>query len=310
MLESPRFNGKLLLFGEHLINRGGKALALPAPSFYGQFGGASWQKPLHPFDHEQQSSSNASIQNLYHFLHQQPKWAERFNFERIAGDLANGLYFAANIPQGYGLGSSGALVAALLAVYGYAESCPADLVSLRSDLAAMESFFHGKSSGLDPLVTATNAEILLNGNEIACLPKVASSDNRALQLFVIDSGRPRKTAPMVAWFLKQCEESRFNAVVEQELIPASDACIDAYVQRDSLKLWNGLKCLSKLQLQWLHPLIPNAWHEPWAEGLKSGNYYLKLCGAGGGGFIIGVAPANLSLEDLPFASVVTPVLAI
>ena len=34
-------------------------------------------------------------------------------------------------------------------------------------------------------------------------------------------------------------------------------------------------------------VIPNKFYEVWERGLKSENYFLKLCGSGGGGFILG-----------------------
>ena len=34
-------------------------------------------------------------------------------------------------------------------------------------------------------------------------------------------------------------------------------------------------------------MIPQGFHELWKQGLDSEDYYLKLCGSGGGGFVMG-----------------------
>ena len=41
----------------------------------------------------------------------------RFNIEKLNADIADGMYFDSSIPQGYGVGSSGALVAAIYSEY-------------------------------------------------------------------------------------------------------------------------------------------------------------------------------------------------
>jgi len=34
-------------------------------------------------------------------------------------------------------------------------------------------------------------------------------------------------------------------------------------------------------------MIPSAFHQVWEQGLRTNEYYLKLCGSGGGGYILG-----------------------
>ena len=36
-------------------------------------------------------------------------------------------------------------------------------------------------------------------------------------------------------------------------------------------------------------MIPAQFHELWKQGLDTNDYYLKLCGSGGGGYILGFA---------------------
>jgi mevalonate kinase len=48
-------------------------------------------------------------------------------------------------------------------------------------------------------------------------------------------------------------------------------------------------------------MIPNQFHELWKKGIETNDYYLKLCGSGGGGYILGFAEdmdrAQKSLSD-------------
>jgi mevalonate kinase len=37
-------------------------------------------------------------------------------------------------------------------------------------------------------------------------------------------------------------------------------------------------------------MIPEKFHQVWEKGIDSGLYYLKLCGSGGGGYILGFTP--------------------
>ena len=48
-------------------------------------------------------------------------------------------------------------------------------------------------------------------------------------------------------------------------------------------------------------MIPQQFHEIWQKGLETNDYYLKLCGSGGGGYILGftqdLEKAKKALKD-------------
>jgi mevalonate kinase len=52
-------------------------------------------------------------------------------------------------------------------------------------------------------------------------------------------------------------------------------------------LFTNIKQLSKVVLGNFKPMIPQQFHQLWQKGLDTGDYYLKLCGSGGGGYILG-----------------------
>ena len=47
-------------------------------------------------------------------------------------------------------------------------------------------------------------------------------------------------------------------------------------------------CIGEFQLNYLEKLIPPAFRRVWQEGLSGDLFKFKVCGAGGGGFILGV----------------------
>ena len=65
---------------------------------------------------EKQVKSNNSLLNYYEFLKKSQTNGTlpcEMDLERLHNDIENGMYFDSSIPQGFGVGSSGALVAAI-----------------------------------------------------------------------------------------------------------------------------------------------------------------------------------------------------
>ena len=52
-------------------------------------------------------------------------------------------------------------------------------------------------------------------------------------------------------------------------------------------LFVNVKQLSKVVLTNFKPMIPKSFHTIWRKGIDTNAYYLKLCGSGGGGYILG-----------------------
>ena len=67
----------------------------------------------------------------------------------------------------------------------------------------------------------------------------------------------------------------------------TDACIDDFLHGDAKSLFKNVKRLSKVVLKHFKPMIPNTFHQLWKHGIETNDYYLKLCGSGGGGYILG-----------------------
>lgn len=219
-----------------------------------------------------------------------------------------GMYFDSSIPQGYGVGSSGALVAAIYDEYAHdkitvLENLTRDkLLKLKSVFSAMESFFHGKSSGLDPLNSYLSIPILINSKdniEVTGIPSQKSDGKNAV--FLIDSGIIGETAPMVRVFMENMKQEGFRQMLKNQFIKHTDACVEDFLRGDIKSLFANTKHLSKVVLNHFKPMIPAQFHELWKKGIETNEYYLKLCGSGGGGYILGftedIDVAKKSLKD-------------
>ena len=112
-MKGPLFYSKILLFGEYGIIKDSKGLSIP----YNFYNGAL-KVDENPSD--EAIKSNQSLRKFVAYLEQlqteQPTLVT-FNLELLKSDVERGMYFDSSIPQGYGVGSSGALVAAIYDKY-------------------------------------------------------------------------------------------------------------------------------------------------------------------------------------------------
>lgn len=150
-----RFPAKVLLFGEHILLRGATALSLPVPRFGGHW---AWISP------EKAVPAQGLLANW-----PTAKCCARYGIQSraFALELSRGIWFRSDMMSGYGLGSSGVVCAA---IYDrYCREKATDLAELKSQLAHIESFFHGKSSGIDPLTAYLGQPIVVrNRTAIFC----------------------------------------------------------------------------------------------------------------------------------------------
>lgn len=286
MLKETIFYGKILLFGEYGIIQDSMGLSIPYTFYKGKF----------HFPEDKFSESNEHLRNFYTYLSYLSQIGEiipNIDLKRFKEDLQNGLAFDSNIPQGFGVGSSGALVAAIYDTYAI-DKITADninkesLKNLKRIFSQMESYFHGKSSGLDPLICYLNLPIVIKKqDDLDTVGIQQANENGKGAIFLLNTKSPGETQPMVQIFMEKMKEQGFRNMVKTELKKYNDECIDAFLKGDFKPLFSSLKQLSGLLLNNFKPMIPQDFQDIWKAGLDSGDYYLKLCGSGGGGFILG-----------------------
>jgi mevalonate kinase len=79
----------------------------------------------------------------------------------------------------------------------------------------------------------------------------------------------------------------FRKMLNEEFVTYTDACIEDFLHGNVTSLFGNVKNLSQVVLKNFKPMIPDAFHTVWEKGIKTNDYYLKLCGSGGGGYILG-----------------------
>ena len=300
-MKGPLFYAKVLLFGEYGIIKDAKGLSIP----YNFYKGAL---KISDTKNDQAQISNQKLTEFVDYLEKINRTLVTFNIKQLREDLSRGLYFDSSIPQGYGIGSSGALVAAVYDRYAHNKITILEnltrvkLLKLKQIFGQMESFFHGKSSGLDPLNSFLSLPILIHSKDILEPTGIPSQPKaRKGAVFLLDSGSMGETAPMVNIFMQNMESPTFRKMIKEQFISYSDRCVEHFLSGDIISLFGDLKRLSKTVLTHFKPMIPEQFHALWKTGIDTNAYYLKLCGSGGGGYILGftedITKAQSVLKD-------------
>jgi mevalonate kinase len=289
MIKESLFYAKILLFGEYGIIEDSMGLSIPYNFYKG--------KLIMPTTiDEVSSSSNRSLATFCAYLKEVQQAGNllfEIDLERLEQDITKGMYFDSTIPQGFGVGSSGALCAALYSKYAIAPLLSEEnmkkehIVELKDIFSQMESFFHGKSSGIDPLICYLNLPLLIKSKSEVGTIGIPESNNGKGAIFLLNSGQPGETQPMVNIFMEQCKQEGFRKMLKEQFITCNNDCIKSFLKRDIKLLLNNVRQLSKLLLENFAPMIPSAFHKHWKQGIETNAYYLKLCGSGGGGFVLG-----------------------
>jgi mevalonate kinase len=284
MLGRNSFPSKILLFGEYTIIRNSNALAVPFELFEGSL--------IFP-----KKDSKYGRQNVNGELFAFSKYLKGISLpfdgcsvdtDSFSFDVSQGLSFESSIPQGYGVGSSGALCSAIFQRYGHAPmNILNDPKKMKVIFSNLENHFHGESSGIDPLISFYSKPILLNELRDISIIDIVPPHKGEGEMFLLNTGRARRTEPLVSLFLEKCKNQVFTDTLDEMVIPTSNRCINLFLEGNYQALKNDFQALSELQYEHFIEMIPKLFRPVWKKGISSREYSLKLCGAGGGGFILG-----------------------
>jgi len=287
------FNSKVLMFGEYSLLYNSMALTMPYNRFTGKFTFCT-EGMIDPTIH----SSNLSLKNFCHHIldnHVDENFA--LNVKKFKSEIENGLFFESNIPQGFGLGSSGAVVAAIFLRYIEKASefksevktlTKEKIHSLKKTLSQLESYFHGSSSGIDPLSILLNQPLLFRStNDVSPVEIPAFDENGKNVVFLLNTGLSRSTSGLVAKFHEACAKPEFKDKMDNELVQFTNGGIQSFLDNNPTELYNNLNKLVQFQLDEMNYLIPDQFKDAVKGGLNNGDYFLKICGSGGGGFMLG-----------------------
>lgn len=272
-----------MLFGEHSIACQSHALVVP---FFEK--SAGWD--FCP-ESQQTAAIKASAENLHSFvnyLKSAPDLQAIFDIQGFEAELQKGLFFKSTIPQGYGAGSSGALVAAVYERY-YIGQKTNDLKQLKVLLARIESFFHGSSSGIDPLCCLLQETLKMdeNGDLLPLSDFSQKMDDFPVKIFLIDTQTTSSTAILVAHFKEKLLQYSFFKKLSEQYIPANKRAIESFVKGDFSVFLTEAERISVLQQKELGRMIPDEFQKYFGIISPEKPFTLKLCGSGGGGYILG-----------------------
>jgi mevalonate kinase len=155
--------------------------------------------------------------------------------------------------------------------------------------ALIESYFHGESSGIDPTISIYNKPIH-NKYEWEFVEQNVFDEikDEGLRFFLLDSETPRSSRSLIAHFKTQTTSPDFRSNVLDPLVNYNRDAIQATL-KGKKELWNIFHEISSLQFKHFEPMIVDEVQEMWADGLTdSVPYTLKICGAGGGGYYLGL----------------------
>ncbi len=283
------FYSKILLFGEYSLLLDSNGLSIPYSHFNGRL---TFIHKESYTDLEYAKKSNKQLIEYCDFI--EKNYPNYIDINAFTQDLNRGLFFESSIPEGYGLGSSGALVASIYYMYGKNKIGSKTALSkektqkLKKIFSALESYFHGKSSGIDPLICYMSHPLFIkNQKEISSIGISRKNIERDDAIFIINTKKTGKTAPLVDLFLKKCINPDYLSKIKNQLIPTTNHCVQSLLKGDLPSFYSDLKYISKFQLQYFKEMIPTDFIKYWEEGLEKNEYILKLCGSGGGGYLLG-----------------------
>ena len=271
-----RYYSKVILFGEYSMIFDATALMIPLTKF-----SAQWRFASH-LDANVGTASNASLKRFADYLSTLDDVKDIIDLQRFNHDLRYNLFLDSNVPSGYGLGSSGTLVAA---VYdGYAKQKTDDLLQLKTLFGKMESYFHGSSSGIDPLQCYVGKPFKITPEGVQLL----SDDflKKDIHICLIDTKIKSNTKPLVDHFKRQREDAAFLNRFQSEYVPYVTSCIDSMIQGDIDLFFKSLKQLTKGQLEFLRPMITENTLDLFTANYDF-SFGVKISGSGGGGYVLG-----------------------
>lgn len=289
MIKESLYYAKILLFGEYGIIEDAMGLSIPYSQYQAHFS-------FDIADSEAAVKSNGHLRKYLAYLQDlqlKDELPVALNLQQLASDLEAGMYFDSSIPQGFGIGSSGALVAGIYDRYARTKINANDqltgdqIAQLKAIFGRLEAYFHGRSSGMDPLICYLKIPILIDNKKDLGTVSLPAEKAGAGAIFLLNTGEPGETQPLVNLFLERLKQEGFRNMIRTEFKKYNDECIHSFLQGDVKPLFKSLRKLSQLALDNFKPMIPDLFHQLWKQGIDSRAYYLKLCGSGGGGYILG-----------------------
>jgi mevalonate kinase len=271
-----RYYSKVILFGEYSMIFDATALMIPLKRF-----SAQWQFPQSR-NKAASLTSNQSLKRFCQYLSENEELSNLLDLQALRKDLNEGLFLTSNVPSGYGLGSSGTLVAAVYDRYAIQKTD--NYLQLKALFGKMESHFHGSSSGIDPLQCYLGQPFKITPKGVELL----SDDflKKDIHICLIDTKIKSNTKPLVNHFKAQRENPEFLSRFQADYVPCVTSCIDSMIEDNKELFFSSLKQLTKGQLEFLRPMVTDNTLDLFTADYDF-NLGVKISGSGGGGYVLG-----------------------
>ena len=282
-----RYYSKVILFGEYSMIFDATALMIPLKRF-----SAQWQFPQSR-NRAASLTSNQSLKRFFQYLSENKALSYLFDLQALKKDLDEGLFLASDVPSGYGLGSSGTLVAAVYDRYAVQKSD--DYLQLKTLFGQMESHFHGSSSGIDPLQCYLGQPFKITPKGVQLLSDDFLKND--IHICLIDTKIKSNTKPLVNHFKAQRENPDFLNRFQSKYVPCVTSCINSMIEGDKELFFKSLNQSTKGQLEFLRPMITDNTMELFTTDYDF-NFGVKISGSGGGGYVLGFTDEVVKVSAL------------
>ena len=290
------YPSKVMLVGEYGLIIGGSALTIPFNKFKMQVRSIG---DIPPEKADEAEYSRQFLEKIYQYLSELSgnPFHVRPDMDLFSNNL-NRYWIDMNIPTAYGIGSSGAFSAAIYDIF-FPGVSNMTLEQQRNDLAVIESFFHGKSSGEDALTchAGTPLYFTTEGN-IRRVEFKPSEITGGYRLFLLDSGERLETEALANHFQEEMNASGFSFAIRNEFQVINQKLIEILLGEREADPAMLFRAISDFQFTHFRKMIPDSVIDAWIEGQVSNDYYLKIQGSGGG-FMLGITHESSmhSLEE-------------
>jgi mevalonate kinase len=186
-------------------------------------------------------------------------------------DLTQGLRFTigGDLPVGYGLGSSAAIIVAILRAACEYFKRPLTLPELQRLAVLAENLQHGHSSGLDPSICLQGGVVLYTHDG-----HFDTRNYKPWPAHLINTGRPQSsTGECVSWV----KQHAYPSLLWERFADVTRACDRALQNQNLAELQAAIR--ENHQLLCRIGVVPQAIQEI-IEGLEERGYAAKICGAG------------------------------
>ena len=123
-------------------------------------------------------------------------------------------------------------------------------------------------------------------------------DNTALNqdFFNFNNKTTGHTAELVNRFLEQYRQPEFREIIDNQYLILINQIIGSIVLADFESFETLMARYSRLQLLHFNKMIPIPMIKYFEDGIRTNEFYLKLCGSGGGGYLLAISKERLKAE--------------